>query len=153
MHSEDLFGCGFPLDGQANRFSLRAARSCDDVGECRVVEYTCRGISHVQEDLVKCAVLNIPCYQHPQLIHIPKRGEWSTHHTNDVAESDLGWSTPQPPPACTAARALNDPGLLQFEQDQTEKFYRQVTFRSYVPNCTGSLLVSSRKRHQGVQCV
>ena len=123
MHSYDLLGCGFPFDGRAVCFSFRAGPFCDYVRNCGVVEYLCRGISHVQEHLIKRAVLNIPCDQSPQLIRVPEWCERSVHHTNDLAESDFGWSTPQPPPARTPAHALHDPGVLQFEQDQTEKFY------------------------------
>lgn len=76
-------------------------------------------IAHVQKHPIECAMVWILRNKISQLIRIPKRGERSVHHTNDLAESDLGWSTPQPPTARTPAHALHYPGMLQFEQDQT----------------------------------
>src|SRR5208282_1844088 len=119
----------------------------NNVGQAGVLENTGRCVSHVQEYSVEFAMVYILRHKISQSIRIPKRGERSVHHTNDLAKSNLGWTTPQPPPARTAARALYDPGMLQFEQDQREKFYRQVTLRSYVPNFDWSLLVSPRERH------
>lgn len=133
MHSEDLLGCGFSFDGRANCFSLRAALFCDDVGECGVVEYSCRGISHVQEHLVQCAVLSIPCDQNPQLICVPEWREWPVHHTNDLAESDLGRVAPQSISARYCLARFPRPGHASIRPRSAQEILRAGHFQKLYP--------------------
>ena len=59
---------------------------------------------------------HITCDKAPQLISISKGSEGPVYEANDLAEVDVGGSTPQTVAAFRSPDTLHDAGVLEFDQ-------------------------------------
>src|ERR1700681_1459151 len=91
--------------------------------------------------------------QASELIRIPKGCEWTINQTNDLAEFDLRRRAPQPVPALRAPNAFHDARVLEFQQNQFKKFFRQIAIHRDVSDPDGFASVSAAKGHYRLQRV
>src|SRR5437660_5412822 len=91
--------------------------------------------------------------QAAELIRISKRCEWTVNQTNDLAEFDLRWCSPQPVAALRTPNAFHDARVLEFQQNQFKKLLRQVAIHGDVPDLDGFVSVSAAKGHYRLQRV
>jgi len=88
-----------------------------------------------------------------KLIRIPKGCERAVHLTNDLAEFDLRWCAPQPVAALRAPNAFHDARVLEFQQNQLKKFFRQVAINGDVPDLDSLGSVSAAQGRYRLQRV
>src|ERR1700694_2695585 len=128
QHTErgSLLPDGLPVDGLWMRVSSRPP--ADQVGQRRILQNPGGRIPYFQKHFVQGAMVGIAIDQSAQLIRIPKRSERAINQTDDLAQPDLGWRPAQAVSAFGATHALHDAGVLQFQKNQLQKFFRQIFF-------------------------
>src|ERR1019366_8150905 len=127
--------------------------SRNQVGQRRALQNLGRGVPHIQEQLVQCAAVVIAIDQQAQLFRVPKRSKRPVNQPDDFAQPDLRRRPAQLVSALGAARALHDARILQFQQNQFQKLFRQVFFIGDVANPNRALPIMARQHHQRLQCV
>ena len=88
-----------------------------------------------------------------QLVRVPKGCERAVNQTNDLAEFDLLGSAPQPIAALCAPNAFHDARVLEFQQNQLKKFFRQIAVHGNVTDFDSLGPVSAAKGRYGLQRV
>ena len=89
----------------------------NNIGQARVLQNTGSSVSHIQEHLVQCAVVSIPCDQSSQLIRVSEWRERPVDQANDLTEPNLGRGTARLIATLCATYALDNASVLQFKQD------------------------------------
>ena len=98
-------------------------------------------------------MVRIRDHEVPELIRIRKGCEWAVNQANDLAEFDLLRCAPQPIAAFRTPNTFHDARVLEFQQNQLKKFFRQVAINGNVPYLDGLSSVSAAKSRYRLQRV
>src|ERR1700691_6010782 len=96
-----------------NRSFTRFRRTPDDISDACTLQYFGRCIPHLQEHAIKRAMVGIGDNEAPELVGIAKRRKRAVHQSNNFAEHDFSWRSPQPVAAFRTANALHDARVLE----------------------------------------
>jgi len=91
--------------------------------------------------------------QFAQLLGIAEWSQRAVNESDDFAEMNLGRLTAQLVAAFGSARALHHAGVLQFEQNQFQEFFRQRLFIGNVADADGPLVMMPCQHHHGLERV
>ena len=96
-------------------------------------------------------MVGIAIDQSAQLIGIPKGRQRPVNQTDDFAQADLRRRPAQPISALGAAHAFHDARVFQFQQNQFQKFFRQIFFVGNVANPDRTLGIAPGQHHHRLQ--
>src|SRR5581483_1442101 len=124
-----------------------------NVGESGTFLDLCDRIPHLQKDLVQLAMRQVAIDQVPQRFGVAKRRQRPIDQPDNLAQANLGRQPAQLISALGAPHAFHHARVLQFQQNQFEKLFRQSFFVRDIANLDRALLVVPRQHHHGLQCV
>jgi len=104
----------------------RRWRGVGDVGDGRALKNFCGGVAHGKKHAIKGPVLSVAVDQASQLIGITERRKRAVDQADDFTQADVRRLTPQLVSPFGAADAFDDAGVLELEQNQFEKLFRQL---------------------------
>src|ERR1700690_626160 len=134
--------------------ALAGTRSIDDqVSQSGVVEDTGRGIADVEKDLIKGAMRKIVVNQFAQLFGVAEGGERAVNQADNLAQLDVGRVAAQLVAALGPANALDHAGVLQFQENQFQEFFREHLFIGDIADPNGALVMMAGEHHHGLEGV
>ena len=125
----------------------------DEVGECGVVEDAGGGVADIQEYLVESAMGEVAVDEFAELFGVTEWGQWAVDQADDLAEVDVRRLAAELVAALGAAHAFHHAGILEFEEDEFQEFFREHLFVGDVSNLDGALVVMAGQHHHGLKSV
>src|SRR5580698_2438890 len=125
----------------------------DQIREGGVVENASGRVANVEENLVQRAVGKIAVDEFAKLLGVAERGQRTVNQADDFAEMDVGGVAAQLVAAFGSAHAFHHAGVLEFEENQFQKFLRESLFVGDVADPDCSLVMMTGEHHHGLQGV
>lgn len=88
-----------------------------------------------------------------QLIGVAEGGERAINESDDFAEANLGRLTAELIPTFGAANAFDDASVLQFEQNEFQKFFGQIVINGNLADFNGAGAEAVAERHESFERV
>jgi len=79
--------------------------------------------------------------EYAKLLGVGKRRYWAVDQAHDLAQMDFGGISAQLVAALGSAHAFDHAGVLQFEEDEFQKFFWKIFFVSDLANLDGALVM------------
>ena len=125
----------------------------DDVGERGVLKNFRGGVAYVQKYLVKRPVFGVTIDEAAQLFGVAERSEGAVDQAHDLTQVDVAGISAQLVSTLGSAHAFNHASVLQFEQNQLEKLFRESLFVGDVADANSALVIVAGQHHHGLQRV